>query len=113
MTASAPQPATFSACRRAPTDGITTTPASLSRAIRSGRGASANDATRTPSAMIVSTRSAASGASDLTLTPNGAPVRRLTSRMAERISSWFIVADAMMPSPPACDVAAVSRAPDT
>ena len=46
ITASAPQAATFSACRRAPTDGTTATPASLSRAIRSGFGASANEATR-------------------------------------------------------------------
>ena len=38
ITASAPQPATFSACRAAPTDGITTMPASLSFAIRSGFG---------------------------------------------------------------------------
>ena len=45
ITASAPQPATFFACLAAPTDGITTTPASLSFAIRSGFGASANDAT--------------------------------------------------------------------
>ncbi len=35
ITASAPQPATFLACLAAPTDGITTTPASLSLAIRS------------------------------------------------------------------------------
>ena len=113
MTASAPQAATFSACRRAPTEGITTTPASLSRAIRSRLGASANEATRTSSAMISSTRSAASGASDRRLTPNGASVRSLTSLMAERSASWLIVADAMMPSPPAADVAAASRAPDT
>ena len=39
ITASAPQPATFLACLAKPTDGITTTPASLSLAIRSGLGA--------------------------------------------------------------------------
>ena len=48
ITASAPQPATFLACLAAPTDGMTTTPASLSLAISSGFGASAKDATLTP-----------------------------------------------------------------
>ena len=47
------------------------------------------------------------------MTPNGASVRSLTSLMTERNASGLIVADAMMPSPPAEDVAAVSRAPDT
>ena len=45
MTASAPQAATFSACRLAPMDGIVTMPASLSCAMSSRFGASANEAT--------------------------------------------------------------------
>ncbi len=84
MTASAPHAATFSAWRRAPMEGITTTPASLSRAISSREGASAKEATRTPSSMITVTRSAASPASARRLTPNGASVRERTSRIAER-----------------------------
>ncbi len=79
ITASAPQAATFSACRRAPTDGITTTPASFSRAISSRRGASANEATRTPSLISRSIRSPASAASARRLTPKGSSVRARTS----------------------------------
>ena len=48
ITASAPQPATFTACLAAPIDGITTMPWSLSFLISSCLGASANDATLTP-----------------------------------------------------------------
>ena len=52
-------------------DGITTTPASLSRAISSGLGASANDATFTPSRTSNSARLLASPASARMLMPNG------------------------------------------
>ena len=86
ITASAPHAATFSACRRAPMEGITTTPASFSSAMSSREGASAKDATRTPSSMMIRTRSRASAASARRLTPNGASVRDLTSRTAWR--SW-------------------------
>ena len=72
ITASMPQAATFSACRRAPTDAMVITPASRSRAISSGFGASAKDATGTRSAMIISIRSPASPASARRFTPNGA-----------------------------------------
>jgi hypothetical protein len=47
ITASMPHPAAFSACRRAPTEAIVTTPASFSVAISSGFGACANEATGT------------------------------------------------------------------
>ena len=113
ITASMPQPATFSACRRAPTEAIVITPASRSRPISSGRGARANEATGTRSAMISSTRSAASAASARRFTPNGASVRSLTAFIAERSSPPLIVADAITPSPPAREVAAASPAPDT
>ena len=56
ITASAPQPATFSAWRARPTLGITTRPWSLSLAISSFFGASANDATLTPCLISRSTR---------------------------------------------------------
>ena len=78
ITASAPQPATFFACLARPTDGITTTPASLSFAIRSGLGANANDATLTPSRISRSMRSFASPASARMLMPNGLSVAALT-----------------------------------
>ena len=87
ITASAPQAATFSACRAAPTDGITTMPWSLSRAISSCFGASANDATFTPCLISRSQRSCASPASARRLTPNGWSVRSLTSRIAFSSSS--------------------------
>ena len=106
-------PATFSAWRLAPTVTIVTTPASLSRATCSGRGAAAKLATGTPSAMISARRSAASGWLGSRLTPNGLSVRDLTFAIAARSSSRVIVADARMPSPPADEVAAVSCAPDT
>ncbi len=84
ITASAPHAATFSACRRAPTEGTTTTPASFSSAISSRDGASANDATRTPSSTMTRTRSRASPASARRFTPNGASVRVFTSLTAHR-----------------------------
>ena len=100
MTASAPHAATFSACRRAPMDGMTTTPASFSSAISSRDGASANEATRTPSSMITRTRSRASPASARRLTPKGASVRDFTSRTADLSWSRVMVAEARMPSAP-------------
>lgn len=109
-TASAPHAATFSACRRAPTDGMTTTPASLSSAISSLDGASANDATRTPSSTMIRTRSRASPASARRFTPKGAPsVRDFTSRTASRSCAGVIVAEARMPSAPAFAVAETRR----
>lgn len=113
ITASAPHAATFSACRRAPTDGTTTTPASLSVAISSREGASAKDATRTPSSTMIRTRSRASPASARRFTPNGASVRDLTFRTAARSSSRVIVAEARMPSAPASAVAVTRRGPAT
>jgi hypothetical protein len=113
ITASMPHAATFSACRRAPTEAIVTTPASRRPAISSRVGASANEATGTCSAMISSARSRASAASARRLTPNGAPVLALTSRIAASSSARLIVAEAMMPRPPARDTAVTSRAPDT
>jgi hypothetical protein len=113
ITASAPHPATLRACLAAPTDGITTAPASLRRAMRSGLGASANDATLTPSRIIRSTRSPASAASARTLTPNGRSVASLTFAIAVASSSMVIVADARIPRPPAFAVADTSRAPAT
>ncbi len=89
------------------------TPASLSVAISSGFGAWANEATGTRPAMMRPMRSAASGASARRFTPNGASVRPAVSLMASRSSSRLIVADAMRPRPPAFDVAAASRGPDT
>ncbi len=113
ITASMPQPTAFSACRRAPTEAIVTTPASLSAAISSGFGAWANEATGTRPAMISLTRSAASGASARRFTPNGALVRPAVSAMAASSSARLMVADAISPRPPALDVAAASRGPDT
>lgn len=113
ITASAPQAATFSACRRAPTDGTTRTPASFSSAISSRDGASANDATRTPSSTMIRTRSRASPASDRRFTPNGASVRDLTSLTADRSCSGVMVAEARMPSAPARAVAVTRRGPAT
>ena len=61
MSASTPIAATFSAWRLAPTVGITTRPASLSFWISGALGAWAKLATRTPSRIITSARSKASG----------------------------------------------------
>ena len=113
ITASAPQEATLRACLAAPTEGITTAPASLSFAISSCRGANANDATFTPSRIIRSTRSSASDASARMLTPNGRSVVAFTLPIAVANSSSVIVADARMPRPPAFAVADTSRAPAT
>jgi hypothetical protein len=113
ITASMPHPAAFSACRRAPTEAIVTTPASFSAAISSGFGACANEATGTWAETMSLTRSAASGASARRLTPNGALVRPAVSVIARSSSGRLIVADAIRPSPPAFDVAAASRGPDT
>ncbi len=113
MTASTPHAATFSACRFAPIDGTTTSPASLHRLIRSCFGANANDATRTPSRASRSIRWAASGASARRFTPNGCVVRDFVSAIAFSSSSYDIVALARMPSPPAFAVAEVRRGPDT
>ncbi len=83
ITASAPQAATFSACRRAPpTAGTTTTPASFSSAISSREGARAKDATRTPSSTMIRTRRPRPRRRRAGDPPNGASVRDLTSRMA-------------------------------
>ena len=89
------------------------TPLSFSFAICSRPGASANDATRTRSAINRSTRASASGASARKLTPNGRSVRALTERIAACSSASVIVAEARMPNPPAALVADVSRAPAT
>ena len=89
------------------------TPASFSAAISSGLGAWANEATGTRPAMISLTRWAASGASARRFTPNGALVRSAVSAMAPSSSARLIVADAIWPSPPAFEVAAASRGPDT
>ncbi len=113
ITASAPQAATFSACRARPTLGITITPASLSFAISSFLGASANDATLTPCLISRSTRSPASLASARRLTPNGWSVRLFTSRIARSSSSTVIVALARMPRPPAFAVPTTRRGPAT
>ena len=110
---SAPQEATFSACRAAPTEGITTMPLSLSLAISSFFGASAKEATLTPCLMSRSTRSGASPASARRLTPKGLLVRCLTSPIAWSSSSKVIVAEARMPRPPAFAVAETSRGPAT
>jgi hypothetical protein len=59
------------------------------------------------------TRSFASGASARRLTPNGALVRPAVSAMAPSSSARLMVADAISPRPPAFDVAAASRGPDT
>ncbi len=112
-TASAPHAATFSACRRAPTDGITTTPAAFSSAISSREGARAKEATRTPSSSRIRTRSGASPASARRFTPNGAPVRDRTSRIASRSWSSVIVAEARMPRAPAFAAAETRRGPAT
>ncbi len=85
-TASTPHSATFSAWRLAPMDGTTTTPASLSLAIRSWFGARAKEPTFTPLSISRSMRRAASGASARRLTPKGASVAALTSSMADE--SW-------------------------
>ncbi len=113
MTASTPHSATFSACRRAPIVGIVTKPASLSRAIVSCDGAWAKLATRTPSRMSSAMRSLMSGWSARRFTPKGFGVRCLTSRIAVCSCGYVIVADAMIPKPPAALVAAVNRAPAT
>ncbi|CFR36790.1 N5-carboxyaminoimidazole ribonucleotide synthase [Mycobacterium tuberculosis] len=113
IIASAPQAATLRACLAAPIDGMTTAPASLSRAISCCLGANANEATRTPSRIINSTRSPASAASARMFTPNGLSVTALTFVIAAASSSSVMVAEAKMPSPPALAVADTSRAPAT
>src|SRR5687768_11967577 len=64
ITASAPHDATFTACLGAPMLGMTTMSCSLSRAISSGFGASANEATFTPYEISSSHLAGASAASD-------------------------------------------------
>ena len=113
MTASTPISSTFSAWRRAPTVGTTTTPASWQRATASLVGAPAKDTSRTPSATTKATRSARSGWSARKLTPNGASVRSFTPRTAACICAGVIVTAARIPNPPAALVAAVRLAPDT
>src|SRR5262245_31570967 len=113
MTASTPKSSIFSAWRRAPTVGMTSTPASCRRATVSLAGAPAKLTRRTPWATQRSMRSARSGWSGRTLTPNGAPVRSLTRPMAAASSSIVMVTAARMPNPPASLVAAVSEAPET
>ena len=72
-----------------------------------------NDATRTRSFTISSARSQTSGASERRLTPNGRCVRSFVSAIAS--ASWrkSSVAEAMMPSPPALEVAEASFAAAT
>jgi hypothetical protein len=113
ITASTPHAATFSACLRAPTDAIVTTPASLSAAMSSRFGARAKETTGTPAPMTAATRSPASGASALIFTPNGPLVSAAVSLIADRSSARLMVADAMMPRPPALDTAVTSFGPDT
>ena len=112
-TASTPHAATFSAWRLAPIEGMTTTPASLSLAIRSWFGARANEPTLTPLSISRSMRAAASGASARRFTPKGASVVALTSSIAEASWSKSMVAAARMPRPPALAVADTSRGPAT
>ena len=113
MTASTPHSATFSAWRRAPTVGMTKSPASLQRVTRAGLGAWAKLATRAPVSIINSMRSLTSATSVRRLTPKGAEVRLRTSAMAPASSSSVMVAEARMPRPPASHVAATSRGPAT
>ncbi len=113
ITASTPQPATFSAWRRAPMVGMTTSPASRHRPTSSGLGAWAKLATLTPLSIISATRSPMSATSVRRFTPNGRSVRDLTSATAE-VRSWRVmVAEARMPRPPASAVAATRRGPAT
>src|SRR5689334_17874904 len=113
ITASTPHCATFSAWRLAPMEGITTTPASLSLAMSSCFGASANDATLTCSRISRSIRCVASGASARMFTPKGLVVRCFVSAIASRSWGKSMVPAARMPSPPAFDVAAARRGPAT
>ncbi len=113
MTASTPHSATFSAWRRAPTVGITNSPASLQRATSFSLGAWAKLATRAPVSIMSSMRSLTSATSVRRLTPNGAAVRARTSAMAAASWSSVMVAEARMPSAPASHVAATRRGPAT
>jgi hypothetical protein len=113
ITASMPQAATFSACLRAPTEAIVTTPAALRPAISSGRGAWANEATGTPASMTSATRRAASGASARIFTPNGLLVPARTCSIAALSSARVMVAEAIIPSPPASQTAVTSGGPET
>jgi len=113
ITASTPHAATFSACLRAPTDAIVITPASLSAATSSRFGARAKEAMGTPAPMTAATRSPASGASALIFTPNGPVVPAAVTLIADCSSARLMVADAMMPRPPALDTAVTSLGPDT
>ena len=103
---------TFSAWRRAPTVGMTSTPASWHRATASLVGAPAKLTSRTPAPTTKATRSARSGWSARKLTPKGRSVRSCTSRTCWRSCSGVIVTAARIPKPPAALVAAVRRAPD-
>ena len=113
MTASTPHSATFSAWRRAPMVGMTTTPADRRRSTVRRSGACAKDATRTSAVMRCSTRRSMSPASERRFTPNGSVVAARTSSMAVTIWSKVMGAAAMMPRPPARAVAAVRRDPAT
>ena len=113
MTASTPHSATFSAWRRAPIVGMTTTPAAFKVSTVRRSGAWAKDATRTSAVTRCSTRRSMSPASERRFTPNGSSVAALTSSMAVTIWSKVMGAAAMMPRPPARAVAAVSRDPAT
>ena len=113
ITASTPHSATFSAWRRAPTVGMTNSPASLQRATNLGLGAWAKLATAAPAEIISSMRSPTSATSVRRLTPKGALVRLRTSAMARSSSASVMVAEARMPRPPASAVAAASRGPAT
>ena len=112
-TAPAPSAATFSACRLAPTDGMTTRPASVSSRMTASFGASPNEATRTPCLTSSRARMSRSGASPRRFTPNGAAVSSLVLAIAASVSATVRVAAASTPSPPALHVAAVSSGVDT
>ena len=111
ITASTPHASIFSAWRRAPTVGITSTPASWRRAIESWVGAPAKLTRRTPSRTTNAMRPSRSGWSARKFTPNGRSVRALTSRTAPSNWSAVIVTAAKIPNPPAALVAAVKRGP--
>ena len=91
-------------------DGMQIKPASFRRFRSASLGASAKEATFTPSFTMSSARSKTSGASERRFTPKGLSVRSFTRAMASASSSKSRVADAMMPSPPALAVPAVRRA---
>jgi hypothetical protein len=89
------------------------TPAALSSAMSSGLGAWANEATGTLAPMTIATRCGASGISARIFTPNGRGVPALVCSIAVPSSARVMVAEAIIPSPPASDTAVTSRGPAT